>query len=276
LDNLTVDVDSQGVVTLSGTVQDANHLATVTRLVTEVPGVQAVYTQAITVRSPEGNLPAIQKELENTLQAEGLHAAQVSIDSDSVVTLTGQVKDEQEKERALFIARSQKGVQGVGSRLREFQFVLTVPRHLENIPVRTDSSLGAQIIGAVDIPKGTKIPVMEAKGNWYKIWITIHAQEQVGWVPRSAVVPSSDMTKPNLQKVVQQARGALQTKGLYDVQVQIDTENMLILTGRVKDDHEEQLALAVTRAQPGIKGVINRLTNRTKVTVKNILGGSFE
>ncbi len=86
----------------------------------------------------------------------------------------------------------------------------------------------------------------------------------------------SAKTNTFAQETLTRIQKALQANKLFDVQVSIDAENNLTLTGRVKNTQEEATALAVARAQPGINKVINHLTNRTKVTIENILRGSFE
>lgn len=86
----------------------------------------------------------------------------------------------------------------------------------------------------------------------------------------------SAKTNTYAQETLTRIQKALQANKLFDVQVSIDAENNLTLTGRVKNTQEEATALAVARAQPGINKVINHLTNRTKVTIENILRGSFE
>jgi hypothetical protein len=75
--------------------------------------------------------------------------------------------------------------------------------------------------------------------------------------------------------VAERTAAALQSRGLHNVQVHVDADQQLMLTGYVTDAEEEQLVLGVARAQPGVGRVRSRMVNRTQATIHGIQQGAF-
>ena len=120
----TIDVDTlEGVVTLRGEVPHETARREAVEVARDTVGVVAVRDE-LTVRAekkkkPDGDV-AVTARVNNRLIADpDVRATDVDIDTyDGVVTLSGIVASEQEREEAELIARRTKGVRSVHNELR--------------------------------------------------------------------------------------------------------------------------------------------------------------
>jgi tetratricopeptide (TPR) repeat protein len=74
----------------------------------------------------------------------------------------------------------------------------------------------------------------------------------------------------------EQVQTALRARRLTGIEVQVDPQLRLTLTGSVNTPEEQKAAMTIARAQPGLTEVIDRVTNRTQSTIKAFEGGRFQ
>jgi hyperosmotically inducible periplasmic protein len=159
-------------------------------------------------------------------------ASGINVDTHNhVVTLNGTVGSETEKERAVMIARSTKGVNSV----------------IDNLTVGPVATSGApdrdrDADRDRDFSESAKQTARDAKEK------TERTAEKTGEVVTDAAITSSVKTK------------FLAEPGVSGLKIDVDTkDNVVTLTGTVKSKAEAEKAVMIARETKGVKRVVNHL-----------------
>lgn len=293
-----INVESQdGVVTLTGRVGDREAREQAVQIARNTDGVKEV--EDLLTIGPAGNTPEEMASGWITTQIQARYFADTDIEgrdidvtaSNGVVTLSGRVDNEREKQKAIAIARDVDGVKEVQDRLMarasdEPDAVGTtgVVSDLDDAGIVTrirakyflDNTLKGRDIrvetrqGVVTI--GGEVSSQEERAQALLLARTTAGVERVEdhlrvtLTPEAGTADEQDQTTANaIQSALGSDPGLRAMAGLADLNIEVTAKDgVVLLNGTVPTAEAKHRAMAIAGATPGVVEVIDRLTVRNE------------
>jgi len=242
LNNLSTEINKEWVATVSGIVSNQSYREDALRIVRSHREVKEVIEHIHTIEE-------IEKEINNTLSAEGLGEVSAQIDKDFIVTLEGFVNNEDEKKKAIDIAKTHNELKNVKDNIRTTEEIAKEVNNalsaegLSEVHAQIDQDLIVTLTGlvnnegertkAVDLAKGHS----ELKGVINNIRI-----KQVRTDNRAA-------------RIENELNSTLRKRGLNTIYAKVTQDLIAILKGSASSLQDKELALSIARSYRELRSV---------------------